>query len=67
MLFYGTYGWEVVCKATRKCSCKMANVGISFYIFRETLSKWACKFLLRILRYNIQMQNKNHEYVAIQK
>ena len=46
MLFDGTYVWEVVCKATRECSDCMVNVGISFYvIFRETLSKWASRFL----------------------
>ena len=30
----------------RVCRCSMANVVINFYvIFREALSKWACKFI----------------------
>ena len=58
MLFYGVYVGKVVGKATRECGCCMANVGIRCYvIFRETFTKWICKFvyyisLSRMTKYN---------------
>ena len=49
MLFHDTYVGKVVGNATRERGCCMANVGISCYvIFRETFSKWTCKFLYYI-------------------
>ena len=39
MLFYGIYVREVVCMATRECSCCMANVGISCYVINHMIGQ----------------------------
>ena len=49
MLFYGTYVGKIVGKATRECGCCIVNISIRYYaIFRETFSKWTCKFVYYI-------------------
>ena len=46
MLFNDIYVWEVVCKLMGKCHRNVANVGIILkVVFREAVSKWACKFI----------------------
>ena len=49
ILFYGVCVGKVVGKVTRECGYYMTNIGIRRYvIFRETLSKWICKFIHHI-------------------
>ena len=49
-LFYGVCVGKVVGKVTRERGCCMANIGIRCYdIFRETFSKWTCKFVFYII------------------